>query len=199
MSLIEATLAWLSDPNQWSGANGIPMRTAQHLGYTALATVVGHRVSHTDHCAGCPVYPAVIGRYLFWAGIGRRLCSRCGPCAGHGRNPNHCAGRTTPGHAVNFGWITLRSSSSHRHGNCGGLHRRRWLGPLCHRRISSQRHPARARRSPGCGPSGVSLDVLFAVAQRYSAKLANPAAGPVPKPQPPNASTLTKPIKESHT
>lgn len=40
MSLIEATLAWFGDPNQWSGSTGIPWRTAQHLGYTALATAV---------------------------------------------------------------------------------------------------------------------------------------------------------------
>lgn len=40
MSLIEQTLTWLSDPSQWSGPGGIPWRTAQHLGYTALAVAV---------------------------------------------------------------------------------------------------------------------------------------------------------------
>lgn len=37
MSLLEETLAWFSDPAQWSGPSGIPWRTAQHAGYTALA------------------------------------------------------------------------------------------------------------------------------------------------------------------
>ena len=37
MSLLEETLAWFSDPAQWSGSSGIPWRTAQHAGYTALA------------------------------------------------------------------------------------------------------------------------------------------------------------------
>lgn len=45
----------------------------------------------------------------------------------------------------------------------------------------------------------LSLDVLFAAAQRFSARLADPAAGPGPKPQHRNTSTLTKPIKESQT
>lgn len=45
MSLIELTLTWLSDPAQWSGPSGIPWRTAQHLGYTALAVAVAAAVA----------------------------------------------------------------------------------------------------------------------------------------------------------
>ncbi|HEY3752343.1 MAG TPA: ABC transporter permease [Pseudonocardiaceae bacterium] len=32
--------SWLTDPANWQGAGGIPTRTLQHLGYTALAMVI---------------------------------------------------------------------------------------------------------------------------------------------------------------
>ena len=31
MNLIELTWSWLSDPEQWSGSAGIPMRILEHL------------------------------------------------------------------------------------------------------------------------------------------------------------------------
>lgn len=45
MSLLEETVAWFSDPAQWSGATGIPWRLAQHIGYTALAVAVAALVA----------------------------------------------------------------------------------------------------------------------------------------------------------
>ncbi|WP_067605905.1 ABC transporter permease [Enteractinococcus helveticum] len=38
MSLLEETLAWFSDPAQWTGDVSIPWRVVEHLGYTLLAT-----------------------------------------------------------------------------------------------------------------------------------------------------------------
>jgi len=40
MTLLEDTLTWLSDPAQWTGPAGIPWRILEHLGYTALATLI---------------------------------------------------------------------------------------------------------------------------------------------------------------
>ncbi|GAB2549276.1 ABC transporter permease subunit [Leucobacter ruminantium] len=37
MNLFADALAWLADPAHWSGPGGIPVRTLQHLGVTALA------------------------------------------------------------------------------------------------------------------------------------------------------------------
>ena len=34
------SLEWLVDPLRWSGPSGIPMRTAEHLGYTVLGVLV---------------------------------------------------------------------------------------------------------------------------------------------------------------
>ncbi|WP_449385858.1 ABC transporter permease [Cellulomonas soli] len=55
MSLFSAALAWLAEPAHWSGPGSIPLRTAQHLGITALAVLlaalvalpVGVAVGHT--------------------------------------------------------------------------------------------------------------------------------------------------------
>jgi len=49
------TIAWLADPNEWSGSSGIPVRLAEHLQYTglvmliatAIAVPIGLYVGHT--------------------------------------------------------------------------------------------------------------------------------------------------------
>ena len=40
MNVISDVIAWLTDPAQWSGPDGIPVRTLQHLGYSLVATVI---------------------------------------------------------------------------------------------------------------------------------------------------------------
>lgn len=39
MSLLQETLAWFSDPAQWSGPTSIPWRIVEHIGYTFFAIV----------------------------------------------------------------------------------------------------------------------------------------------------------------
>jgi osmoprotectant transport system permease protein len=40
MDVVADVLNWLTDPRQWSGPNGIPVRTLQHLYYSLLATAI---------------------------------------------------------------------------------------------------------------------------------------------------------------
>ncbi|MGN8244745.1 ABC transporter permease [Cellulomonas soli] len=55
MTVLDAALTWLADPAHWSGPGSVPVRTAQHLGITALAVLlaalvalpVGVAVGHT--------------------------------------------------------------------------------------------------------------------------------------------------------
>ena len=64
MSLLEETLAWFSDPAQWTGASGIPWRLAQHIGYTALAVAaaavvaipLGLYIGHTGRWRNLAVF-----------------------------------------------------------------------------------------------------------------------------------------------
>lgn len=88
MSLLEETLAWFSDPAQWSGSTGIPWRTAQHAGYTALAVAaaavvavpLGIFIGHTGKWRNLAVLSTGALRALptlglltllaLWAGIG---------------------------------------------------------------------------------------------------------------------------------
>ena len=37
MNVVNEVVAWLTDPAQWSGPDGIPVRTLQHLWYSLLA------------------------------------------------------------------------------------------------------------------------------------------------------------------
>ena len=41
-------LEWLSDPARWTGPSGIPLRTAEHLGYTALGVLVAALIAVPD-------------------------------------------------------------------------------------------------------------------------------------------------------
>jgi len=40
MSVLQGIVAWFADPAHWSGADGVPVRVAEHLGYCLLATAV---------------------------------------------------------------------------------------------------------------------------------------------------------------
>ncbi|MFF2032039.1 ABC transporter permease [Arthrobacter sp. NPDC058192] len=54
-NVVTDTFAWLTDPENWSGSSGIPVRLAEHLAYTglvmvialAIAVPVGLYVGHT--------------------------------------------------------------------------------------------------------------------------------------------------------
>ncbi|QBE48142.1 ABC transporter permease [Leucobacter triazinivorans] len=45
MNLFAEALAWLADPANWAGPGGIPTRTLQHLGVTALALLVAAAIA----------------------------------------------------------------------------------------------------------------------------------------------------------
>ena len=70
MSLVEQTIAWLTDPAHWSGPNGIPIRLLEHLccpGRRSLIAVlialpVGLAVGHTGRGATVAVNLANLGR-----------------------------------------------------------------------------------------------------------------------------------------
>jgi osmoprotectant transport system permease protein len=63
MSVLGSALAWLSDPGNWSGSGGIPVRLLEHLGYSgmtlaaalALAVPLGLWVGHTGRGSGVVV------------------------------------------------------------------------------------------------------------------------------------------------
>lgn len=40
MSLIQETVSWLTDPTNWSGANGIPARLGEHLAVSAVSLII---------------------------------------------------------------------------------------------------------------------------------------------------------------
>ena len=68
---------WLGDPSRWSGPAGIPLRTLEHLGYTALGVVVaallavplGLAVGHTGRFKGLAVATAGAARALPTLGL----------------------------------------------------------------------------------------------------------------------------------
>ncbi|MGN7210443.1 ABC transporter permease [Brachybacterium paraconglomeratum] len=70
-------LEWLSDPARWTGPSGIPLRTAEHLCYTALgvlvaaliAVPVGLYVGHTGRFKGLAVGAAGVARALPTLGL----------------------------------------------------------------------------------------------------------------------------------
>lgn len=63
MSLIGTALSWLTDPENWSGAAGIPVRLLEHLAYSgltlavalAVAVPLGLWVGHTGRGSGLVV------------------------------------------------------------------------------------------------------------------------------------------------
>ena len=71
------SLEWLVDPLRWSGPSGIPMRTAEHLGYTVLgvlvaaliAVPVGLYVGHTGRFKSLAVGASGMARALPTLGL----------------------------------------------------------------------------------------------------------------------------------
>jgi osmoprotectant transport system permease protein len=41
VNLLSSVFGWLTDPAHWSGSTGIPVRLAEHLGFSGLALLVG--------------------------------------------------------------------------------------------------------------------------------------------------------------
>ena len=70
MNLIDQTVAWLTNPLHWSGANGIPVRLLEHLAISgigfvlaaAIALPIGLAVGHTGRGATFAVNLANLGR-----------------------------------------------------------------------------------------------------------------------------------------
>ena len=77
MNVVNEVLAWLTDPAQWSGPDGIPARTLQHLWYSLLATAIaaaialpiGVLIGHTGRGALFAVNLTNLGRAIPSLGI----------------------------------------------------------------------------------------------------------------------------------
>jgi osmoprotectant transport system permease protein len=77
VSVVNEVLAWLTDPAQWSGPDGIPVRTLQHLWYSLLATAIaaavalpiGVYIGHTGRGAIVAVNLTNLGRAIPSLGI----------------------------------------------------------------------------------------------------------------------------------
>jgi osmoprotectant transport system permease protein len=77
MNVVNEVIAWLTDPAQWSGPDGIPVRTLQHLWYSLLATVIaaaialpiGVFIGHTGRGAVFAVNLTNLGRAIPSLGI----------------------------------------------------------------------------------------------------------------------------------
>ena len=77
MNVVNEVLAWLTDPAQWSGPDGIPARTLQHLWYsllatsiaTAIALPIGIAIGHTGRGALVAVNLTNLGRAIPSLGI----------------------------------------------------------------------------------------------------------------------------------
>jgi osmoprotectant transport system permease protein len=72
MTLLANTLAWLTDPANWSGPNGIPVRMTEHIAISgvslvialAIALPVGLYIGHTGRGAGLAINTANLWRAL---------------------------------------------------------------------------------------------------------------------------------------
>ena len=77
MNVVNEVVAWLTDPAQWSGRDGIPVRTLQHLWYSLLATAIaaavalpiGVYIGHTGRGAVFAVNLTNLGRAIPSLGI----------------------------------------------------------------------------------------------------------------------------------
>jgi osmoprotectant transport system permease protein len=77
MDVVSDVIGWLTDPAQWSGPDGIPVRTLQHLWYSLLATVIaaaialpiGIFIGHTGRGALVAVNLTNLGRAIPSLGI----------------------------------------------------------------------------------------------------------------------------------
>jgi osmoprotectant transport system permease protein len=72
MTILQETIAWLTDPANWSGPNGIPVRTAEHVALSLAGVVIaclialpiGLWVGHTKRGTRLAVNAANIGRAM---------------------------------------------------------------------------------------------------------------------------------------
>jgi osmoprotectant transport system permease protein len=72
MSIVDATITWLTDPAHWIGPNGIPARLAEHVAISAIslaialavALPVGLYIGHTGRAVGLAVNSANLWRSL---------------------------------------------------------------------------------------------------------------------------------------
>jgi osmoprotectant transport system permease protein len=77
VTVINEVFTWLTDPAQWSGPDGIPVRTLQHLWYSLLATAIaaaialpiGVFIGHTGRGALLAVNLTNLGRAIPSLGI----------------------------------------------------------------------------------------------------------------------------------
>ena len=77
MDVVNQVSGWLTDPVNWSGPNGIPVRTLQHLLYSLLATAmaaaialpIGILIGHTGRGALVAVNTTNLGRAIPSLGI----------------------------------------------------------------------------------------------------------------------------------
>jgi osmoprotectant transport system permease protein len=77
VNVVNEVFTWLTDPAQWSGPDGIPVRTLQHLYYSLLATVIaaaialpiGVFIGHTGRGALFAVNLTNLGRAIPSLGI----------------------------------------------------------------------------------------------------------------------------------
>jgi osmoprotectant transport system permease protein len=77
VDVVNEVIAWLTDPAQWSGPDGIPVRTLQHLWYSLLATAIaaaialpiGIWIGHTGRGALIAVNLTNLGRAIPTLGI----------------------------------------------------------------------------------------------------------------------------------
>jgi osmoprotectant transport system permease protein len=77
VTVINEVFTWLTDPAQWSGPDGIPVRTLQHLWYSLLATAiaaaialpVGVFIGHTGRGAVIAINLTNLGRAIPSLGI----------------------------------------------------------------------------------------------------------------------------------
>jgi len=77
VTVINEVVTWLTDPAQWSGPDGIPVRTLQHLWYSLLATAIaaaialpiGVFIGHTGRGALLAVNLTNLGRAIPSLGI----------------------------------------------------------------------------------------------------------------------------------
>jgi osmoprotectant transport system permease protein len=77
VNIVNEVIAWLTDPAQWSGPDGIPVRTLQHVYYSLLATAIagaialpiGVYIGHTGRGAVVAVNLTNLGRAIPSLGI----------------------------------------------------------------------------------------------------------------------------------
>jgi osmoprotectant transport system permease protein len=70
VSIVEATVSWLTDPANWAGPNGIPVRLGEHVAISLVSLLIalvialpaGLAVGHTRRGTGVAVSIANIGR-----------------------------------------------------------------------------------------------------------------------------------------